>query len=164
MKHLIFLFFAGCFVLSSALRGANAAPPAPDGRPTLAIVIVETLTRNARANDDYERMAEEFETLFAERAVPYHVKVERFAANNEAHPYELRVFYRGIDDEFGERVFRAWMTLTVRGTKHDFGIVQYRYWPRPGEPTDDVVRKLFRGAGAKALDLVTPPLAAAMGK
>ena len=52
----------------------------------------------------------------------------------------------------------AWMTLTVRGTKHDFGIVQYRYLPRPGELTDDMIRRVFRGAGEKAAELVAPYL------
>ncbi len=160
MKHLFSLLLAGCcFAWSAGLAGEPPpAPPSSPARPTLAVVVVETTTRSVRANDDFERIAEEFEQVFAGRGVPFDVKVERFAANNEAHTHELRVFYRGIDDEFGEKVFRAWMTLTVRGTKHDFGIVVYRYWPRPAENVDDVIRKLFRGAAGEAADRVTPHL------
>jgi len=88
-----------------------------------------------------------FTKVFEQRHWPVRVKVERFAANTPAHETELRVFFKGIREETpGDRVFRAWMTLTDHGTKDDFGIVYFRYYPRFLQNEEDVLEEVTRGA------------------
>lgn len=160
-----FAFLIGLVALApAAFAASSAASPATAPEPTLAVVVVDSLHRPEQAFYDYNRIAEEFGKAFDARHWPVKVTFERFAANTESHDLELRLFYRGITDEFGERVYRAWTILLDHGTKRDFGVVEYRYVPRALEPMDDVIHKIFRGAGDKTALLIEPfvaPTAAA---
>ena len=149
------------FLAVGAVHGAaptSPPPPPPTAQPEMAVIVVEGLRRHA-GEDEFNRIAEEFEAAFAARHWPVTITFERFAANNEARDIELHLFSQGIFNEFNERVFKTWVTLEVRGTKHDFKIVDFRYQPRPGENVDDMIRKIYRGAAEKVASLIDPYLA-----
>ncbi len=160
MKIPISAFVIGLAALApAALAAGSAASVATAPERNLAVVVVDSLRRPQQAFYDYNRIAEEFEQAFEARHWPVKVTFERFAANTESHDLELRLFYRGITDEFGERVYRAWTILFDHGTKRDFGVVEYRYVPRALEPMDDVIHRIFRGAGDKTALLIEPYVA-----
>lgn len=137
-------------LLLASAAGAASQPPSPaetSTRRELTIVVVETLERGPGRITDFDRISSVFTEVFSRRKWPVDIKVERFAANTAAHDAELRIFYRGIFDEApGELTFDAWMTLSDRGTKWDFGVVRFRYNPRPFQQADDVLERVVRGA------------------
>jgi hypothetical protein len=155
MKRYLLLGLLFALLPPARILAANPAPD--DKRPVLALIVVESLS-NRQGNEFYEYnvIAEEFSKVFAAQNWPVKLTVDRFAANNESHEFELQMFYRGIFNEFGERVFRAWMVMYDHGVKHDLGMLEYRYTPRPGELVDDTVRAVFRGAAKATVPLVQP--------
>lgn len=157
--RMLFLFTAVAF-LAGAARAAQA-PTTPPPERTLAVVVVDSLHRGRSDQYHYELLSQEFENAFTAQHWPLTVTFERFAANTSDHPLELQIFYKGIYNEFGERVYKAWTILIVNGVKHDFGIVEYRYMPRPGEQLDDVMHKMFLGAGQRTAALIAPFIAPA---
>jgi hypothetical protein len=154
------LFVLGLFASPPAFARADTAAATPAAPlPELALVVVETLNRTPSAYDDFDRLDLAFQHVAAQRKWPVKIAAERFAANTPKHDLELRVVHQPIRQEMpGQLVFRAWMTLTDRGTKHDFGIVSFRYYPRPGQQNDDTLEKIFEGAAAAAADKIEPIL------
>jgi hypothetical protein len=151
------LLFALSLAVTLSGFSAAPAPTLPAERPKLGVIVIDSLpTQNGF--DDFNLIAEEFGNAFNARHWPLDVTFERFAANNEDHPIELKVFNQGIHNVFGERRVRAWVILTVNGTKHDFGIVEYRFTPRVGLMTDDLVHRAYRGEGDKIGQLIEPYL------
>ena len=162
MKTLILSFLAAVLVAGGTARAQNPAPSAPPGpppQPEMAVIVVDSLRQGHQAFNDFNLISEEFGNVFEARHWPVKVTFEQFAANNRPRPIELKVFYQGIYREFVERKFRAWVTLEVNGTKHDFGIVTFRYLPRPYENVDDMVRAIFRGAAEEIANRIQPFLA-----
>jgi len=158
-KITLMALFLACSAPFCAAVPSSAPTAAPNpARPELAIIVVDSLPRRDPAWSDFNLIAEEFQRAFDVRHWPVDVTIERFAANNEPHALELKIFYQGIRSEFGgmEKRYRAWTVLTVNGTKHDFGVVEYVYMPRPGEPVDDMIHRIFYNAGTKTADLVAP--------
>ena len=152
------LLFA--FLLPAAIAPVHAkdAAKAPDDRPMLAIVIVDSLNQRG-AITDFDRLDMAFRRVAEQRKWPVKIAAERFAANTPAHETELRIFNQPLREEtLGDLTFRGWMTLTVQGRKHDFGIITFRYYPRPGEDTEDKFEKVFRGAANVAADKIEPIL------
>lgn len=136
----------------------------PVAQPVLSVVVVDTLQRESQARAEFDRITEEFGRVFESRGWPVKVTFERFAANDAPKALELRMFYQGIREEVGEQVFRAWLTLHQNGAKQDFGVIQGRYLPRPGEQVDSVLRRVMQDAAvaaAKKLDPVMRALPAA---
>ena len=87
------------------------------------------------------------------------IKVERFAANNAAADIELRVFYQGIYEETpGDLTFHAWMILYDHGVKRDFGVIRFRYYPRPMQQEEDVLERVVRGAAEIAASKIESAL------
>jgi hypothetical protein len=147
-----------CVLLTAGARAQSAATPAAP-RPELRVVIVESLVRGPGRISDYDRMDAEFTSVFEKRKWPVTIKVERFAANTPDDGIQLRVFYQGIYEEApGDLTFHAWMTLYDHGTKRDFGIVKFRYNPRPLQSEDDVLDQVVRGAAALAADKIESAL------
>lgn len=152
------LLFALSVAVTLSGVAAAPAPTPPAERPKLGVIVIDSLpTRHGF--DDFNLIAEEFANAFNARHWPLDVTFERFAANNDEHPLELKVFNQGIHEVFGERRVRAWVILTVNGTKHDFGIVEYRFYPRIGLMVDDMVHQSYRGEGDKIAQLIEPYLA-----
>ena len=154
------------FVLPIALalgsaRAASADPaaaPASD-QPVLALVVVDTLVRHDSAFTDFDRLDLAFQEVARDRHWPVRIAAERFAANTGSHELELRVFLQPIRQDIpDEFTFRSWIILTEHGTKHDFGVIVYRYRPRPGEMMDDALEKIFRGAATAAAAKIEPVL------
>lgn len=138
---------------------AKPSAKAPDDRPILSIVVVDSLLYQQGAITDFDRLDIAFESTAKERKWPVQIKAERFAANTPAHETELRIFNQPLREEtLGDVTFRGWMTLTVRGRKHDFGIITFRYYVRPGENLDDMLEKVFRGAADAAAEKIEPIL------
>jgi len=138
-----------------------AAPAAkePDDRPVLAIVVVENLGHPGGAITAVERLDMAFDRIAKERKWPSRPEAERFASNTPDRETELRIFTQPLrNDVPGEITFRAWVTLTVGGEKHDFGIVKHDYRPRLGEQFDDTIQKVYVGGAAKIADKVEPLL------
>lgn len=162
-------FAAGSLLLSlfaaAGVTGrAQAAPEAAAGKRELAVVIVESLERGPGRITDFDRMKMVFTDVFGRRKWPVKVSVERFAANMPAHEIELRVFYQGTYDEApGDLTFHAWMVLYDHGVKRDFGMVRYRYNPRPGQPEEDVLEHVTRGAADVAAAKIESALFAKPG-
>jgi hypothetical protein len=141
------LFFALYLASGPCGLAQSPTPPALGSPRELTIVVVESLERGPGRITDYDRISSVFTEVFEKRKWPVTIKVERFAANTPAHDAELRVFYQGIYEEApGELTFHAWMTLFDRGAKSDFGIVRFRYNPRPWQQEDDVLERVVRGA------------------
>lgn len=155
-----FVFSLLAAVLLSFAPAIRADEPAkaPDARPKLAIVVVDDLQRGG-AITAFDRLDLAFQEVAAKRKWPLAVEAKRFAANAPAHDPELRIFNQPLRrDVPGELTFRGWMILTVQGVKHDFGIVTFRYSPRPLEQTDDVLEKIYRGAATAAAEKIEPIL------
>ena len=146
-------------LLAAGVSHAKPAAKAPDDRPVLSIVVVDSLLYQQGAITDYDRLDMAFTALAKERKWPVRIQAERFAANTPAHETELRIFNQPLREEtLGDITFRGWMTLTVGGKKHDFGIITYRYYVRPGETLEDIIEKVFRGAAAAAAAKIEPIL------
>ncbi len=153
--------FASLLICSVLAVGTNARAqsPAPTAPRELTIVVVDSLRNGAADEDAYERIARNFTKVFEKRNWPVKIDCERFAGNLPDYPTELRVFYQGIRElNSGELTFIAWMTLTDHGTKHDFGVIRYRYSIRPYELADDRFDNLFRGAAQVAAAKIEPIL------
>lgn len=146
--------------LAITARGADNEPAkAPEPQRELAIVVVDSLQRNRGAITDFDRIDLAFREVAKKRKWPVKLVVERFAANTESHETELRIFNQSIREETpGERTFRAWMTLTDHGVKHDFKVVTFRYFVRPIEDNEEQLEKIFRGAANAAADKIEPIL------
>ena len=150
---------AAVLLLTVPVRAAEA-PPA---RPPLAIVVVENLHDHRfgapSAFTDFDRLDLAFQEVARERKWPVRIAAERFAANTATRETELRIFNQPLREvTLGDLTFRGWMTLTVQGVKHDFGIVTFSYYCRPGESTDDALDKVFRGVARAAADRIEPLL------
>jgi hypothetical protein len=110
-------------------------------------VVVESLARGPGRITDFDRIKTVFTDVFEHRKWPVRINVERFAANTSPSDIELQVFYQGIYKETPvDLTFHAWMTLYDHGVKHDFGVVRYRYNPRPLQDEEDVLEHAARGA------------------
>jgi len=145
--------------IAGAAETAPAAPAAADAPREFTIVVVESIGPRPGDIDTFDRIAEVFTRVIKERKWPVKVKVERFASNLPAYETVLRVFYKGIHEEMpGELTFRAWMILEDHGEKHDFGIIPYRYTPRPGEPVEDSLQNTIRGAARDVAKKIEPIL------
>ncbi len=142
---------------------ANNAP-ANDTRRTLTITVVEPVERRISNDEFYHRVARVFTDVFEKRNWPLSIKVERFGANQPDLELELRVFLQPIREESpGDLTFRAWMTLYDHGTKHDFGVITHRHYPRPGRNMSDVLDTVVQGAAtevAKKIEQVLFPTTA----
>jgi hypothetical protein len=135
-----------------------AAKPADD-RPKLVIVVVDNIQRHESAITAFDYLDLGFQHVAAQRKWPVAIVAERFAANTPDHETVLQIFNQPLRQETpGELTFRGWMTLTVKGVEHDFGIVTFRYYPRFGEPADDIMEKMYRGAANAAADKIEPIL------
>lgn len=146
-------------LLSAGAAFAKDAAKAADDRPVLSIVVVDSLLYQQGAITDYDRLDLAFTALAKERQWPVRIQAERFAANTPAHETELRIFNQPLREEtLGDITFRGWMTLTAGGKKHDFGIITYRYYARPGETLEDILEKVFRGAAGAAAAKIEPIL------
>jgi hypothetical protein len=137
-------------------QNAPAAAPAPR---ELTLVVVESLDRHADRPGEFDRIDIVFTKVFEKRKWPVKISAERFAANTPSHDIELRMFYQGIHPELpGDETFRAWMVLDDHGTKHDFGIIKFRYYPRPLETREDVLENTLRGAANAVANKIEPIL------
>jgi hypothetical protein len=146
-------------VSAGARCGAQAAAAAAAPLPELKVIVVESLVRGPGRITDYDRMDAEFTSVFAKRKWPVTIKVERFASNTPDDGIQLRVFYQGIYEEApGDLTFHAWMILYDHGTKRDFGIVKFRYNPRPLQDEEDVLDHVVRGAAVEAADKIEAAL------
>lgn len=162
MKKRLYSSLGLSFLLAAMATAAPTAsvpaPAAPASRE-MTVVIVDSLRQQRRGGfDDFDRMAEVFGRVFDRQHWPVKVTFERFAANNGSPDLELEVFYKGIQNEFDEQVFKAWTILNDHGTKHDFGIVEFRYQPRLGQNIDDMIQHIYAGAAEKTAALIQPYL------
>jgi len=166
MKRLIFIpFLLSFFALAPALQAASSDnAPAVDARRTLTVTVVEPVERHPGNDEFFHRVARVFTEVFEERDWPLAIKVERFGANQPDLDLELRVFLQPIREESpGDLTFRAWMTLYNQGTKHDFGVITHRHYPRPGRNMTDVLDTVVRGGAvevSKKIEKVLFPSAA----
>ena len=152
------LLFAALFLAAGA-AAAKTTGKAPDDRPVLAIVVVDSLLYQQGAITDYDRLDLAFAAIAKERKWPVRIQAERFAANTAEHETELRIFNQPLREEtLGDITFRGWMTLTVGGRKHDFGIITFRHYVRPGETLEDILERVFRGAANAAAAKIEPIL------
>ncbi len=152
------LLFASLLPAVVPLHAKNAAQ-APDDRPSLAIVVVDSLLYQQGAITDFDRLDMAFQHVARQRNWPLRIAAERFAANTPAHETELRIFSQPLREEtLGDITFRGWMSLTLRGKTHDLGIITYRYYVRPGENLEDMLEKVFRGAANAAAEKIEPLL------
>ena len=155
--QLFALLLASLFLTTTAMCAETTAPP--QATRELAIVVVDSVHKQRGAITDFDRIDIAFTRVAKDRNWPVTIKAERFAANTPAHETELRIFNRPVRQETpGDLTFRGWVTLTVDGTKHDFGMILYRYYLRPGENMDDVLEKVFLGAAKVAADKIEPIL------
>jgi hypothetical protein len=153
------LLLVSLFVTAGAVAHAEDATKSADAPRQLAIIVVETLQSRGGAITDFDRLDMAFQELAKQRKWPVTIKAERFAANNPEYDTELRIFTQPVREETsGDLTFRGWMTLTVNGTKHDFGMVTFRYYPRLGERTDEVLEKVFFGAAKAGAEKIEPIL------
>jgi hypothetical protein len=137
-----------CLFALSGVPGRAQTTPAPAAATReLTIVVVESLVRGPGRITDFDRIKTVFTDVFEHRKWPVKIKVERFAANTSPSDIEFQVFYKGIYKETPvDLTFHAWMTLYDHGVKHDFGVVRYRYSPRPLQDEEDVLERVVRGA------------------
>lgn len=157
-----------CFVLAASVPGyaQTAGPTAPAASPReLAIVVVDSLRQNpmnsfaTEDSGEFDRVARVFTDVFSQIPWPMKVTVERLAANTPDHDTELRVFLKGSGfDNYEEFSFHAWITLYDHGTKHDFGILGYKYRPHRGQGMDDMLDKVVRGVALITARKITPIL------
>jgi len=151
------LLFASLLLTGVGTRAESTAS-APATRE-LAIVVVDTVQRQRGAITDFDRIDLAFQHVAKQRKWPVKIVAERFAANSPNYDTELRIFNQPLREETsGDLTFRGWMTLTVSGTKHDFGMVTFRYYRRAGEHSDDVLEKVFRGVATVAAEKIEPIL------
>lgn len=150
---------------SSPAATPPAVPPASKPSPAreLALVVITPVDQNqylySGAYSDFDRLDLAFQEVAKRRRWPVKIVAERFAANSPAHELELRVYLQPFRLELPQQfTFRGWMTLTERGTKHDFGVVVYRQDARPFESTDDFLEKVFLGAASVAAKKIEPIL------
>jgi hypothetical protein len=136
------------FCAASGTAGAAQAPTPESGAPReLTVTVVDSLVRGPGRVPDFDRINTVFTDVFGRQKWPVRVKVERFAANTPPADIELRVFYQGIYEETpGDLTFHAWMILYDHGVKRDFGVIRFRYYPRPLQQEDDVLEHAVRGA------------------
>lgn len=163
-----FAFALFLLPLLLAASPAETPPPAPPARDAasareLALVVVTSVTQSGRpslgADTDFDRLDLAFQDVAQRRHWPVKIVAERFAANTPAHELELRVYLQPVRQDLpGQFTFRGWMTLTERGTKHDFGIIAYRQQQRAGEPMDDLLEKIFHGGASVAARKIEPIL------
>jgi hypothetical protein len=146
------------FTLGPVTRAEDTSKEKTGNQRELAIVVVETLqTRGAIT--DFDRLDMAFQAVAKQRKWPVTLKPERLTANVPDHETELRIFSQPVREEIsGDLTYRGWMTLTVNGTKHDFGMVTYRYYPRLYQDTEDVLEKIFLGVATTAADKIEPIL------
>ena len=154
-----------CFVLAASVPGhagpvAPAAPGATNApRCELAIVVVDSIQMNTGPNGNFDRVARVFTDVFQKIQWPLDVTVERLAANTPDHDTELRVFLQDsgylTSEEF---TFRAWITLSDHGTKHDFGMVGFTCRPRLRQGTDEVLDMAIRGVALIIARKIAPIL------
>jgi hypothetical protein len=145
--------------LAGARCGAQSAAATGAPLPELKVVVVESLVRGPGRITDYDRIDAEFTAVLSKRKWPVTIRVERFASNTPDDGLQLRVFYQGIYDEApGDLTFHAWMILYDHGTKRDFGIVRFRYNPRPLQDREDVLDRVVRGAAVEAADRIEAAL------
>lgn len=148
---------AAALLLSAAPSHAKDAPPAMEERPKLAIVVIDNLRDRRSIFTEFDRIDLAFQKVAKQRKWPVAIAAERLTAQTPVHPLELRIFYQGLREYIGnEFTFRAWMTLVVRGVKHDLGIVSFRYTIRMWENNDEMYDKIFRGAANAAADKIEP--------
>ena len=149
------------FVLPFAglATGAESTPAAAAALPELTIVVVDSLSHGAAEASTFDRIDRVFTEVFEKQKWPVKIAVKRFGAGAPDYPVELRVFYEGIKQDVpGELTFRAWVTLTDHGKKHDFGIIKYQMYPRPGENVSDSLDKAVRGAAQMVVSKIEPLL------
>lgn len=152
----LLLFVSLSFTAFSAPAESTATP---QPLSELAIVVVDTLNHQQGAITDFDRIDMAFQKLAKQRKWPVKIAAERFASNTPVRDTELRIFNQPLREETpGDLTFRGWITLMVNGTKHDFGVVTFRYYRRAGEHTDDVLEKVFLGAANAAAQKVEPIL------
>jgi hypothetical protein len=155
-RSLTCLFFTSLF-LSGGVAGAETAATVQPIRE-LAVVVIDNVQKPS-AITDFDRIDMAFQHVAKQRKWPVKIVAERFASNLPEYDAELRVFNQRVREETsGDLTFRGWMILTVNGTKHDFGMVTFRYYRRAGENMDDVLDKIFRGAAGVAADKIEPIL------
>jgi hypothetical protein len=148
-------------LLSAApsLRAAeNAAPPPP--RDTLTVVLVGSVTRGGGQFDDFSRVRSIFTQVFSSRKWPVKLDFERLDANNPDYPLELRVFMRKLYSlDPVDLTFSAWVTLSVNGKEHDFGILksEFNNWGQI-QDREDQIDATIRGVAEKAADRLEPVL------
>ncbi len=151
------LLLAAALLLTAA-HAAETAKSA-DNRPKLVVVVVDNIQHHHSAITDFDWLDMAFRHVAQQRKWPVAIAAERFAANTPDNETELRIFNQPLREETpGELTFRGWMTLTVKGVEHDFGIVTFRYYPRLGEHANDTFEKVFRGAANAAADKIEPIL------
>ena len=139
--------------------GAESTPAAAAAPPELTIVVVDSLSRGESESSTFDRIDRMFTEVFEKQKWPVKIAVKRFGAGAPDYPMELRVFYQGIRPEApGDLTFRAWLILTDQGKKHDFGVIKYRSYPRPGENTSDSLDNAVRGAAEMVVPKVEPIL------
>ena len=150
----------GTLLFCAASVGSAQAPASAAAEPReLTVAVVESLVRGPGRITDFDRIKTVFTDVFERRKWPVTIKVERFAANTPPSDIELRVFYQGIYEETpGDQTFHAWMTLYDHGVKHDFGMVRYRYNPRPLQQEEDVLERVVRGAAEIAASSIEAAL------
>lgn len=156
-----FAFSLLLFVCSllTAFSAPSESTATPQLLSELAIVVVDTLKPQQGAITDFDRIDMAFQQVAKQRKWPVKIAAERFASNTAARDTELRIFNQPLREETtGDLTFRGWMTLMVNGTKHDFGIVTFRYYRRAGEHTDDVLQKVFLGVANAAAQKIEPIL------
>jgi hypothetical protein len=151
-------------VFASALAAVGATTPAPSAPETppreLTLVVVEPVESNRSSGTtpfDYLDIA--FHDVAKARQWPVKLVAERLAGNQPDYPLELRLFVRPITDETpNELALRVWVTLVDHGTKHDFGIIKFTHYPRPGAHADETLEKIYRGFAERVADKIEPLL------
>jgi hypothetical protein len=147
------------FLVAGATCQAQTAPATSAAPRELTVFVVESLVRGPGRITDFDRIKAIFTDVFGQRKWPVRINVERFAANSPAHDFELRVFFEGIYEETpGDLTFHAWMTLYDHGEKRDFGVVRFRYYPRPMQQEEDALERVVRGAAQIAADKIESAL------
>ena len=160
---LLSLLGAALGLAAVPVRAADA-PPADEDRRQLVIVVVDTLQNQSSAITDFDRLDMAFQKVARQRKWPFKIKAERFAANTPDHETELHIVTQPLRRETPvDLTFRAWMTLTIEGKKHDLGIVTYRYHPRIGENMEDTLEKVFEGAAHTTALKIEPLLFSKFG-
>ncbi len=143
------------FLLGLAASAGVAAAAEPSAPGALSLVVVTPLAQDTvgdgTADADFDRLDLAFRDVARRHQWPIEVNAERFSGVASAHARELRIFLQPLRrDPSQTYVFRAWMALTVDGTKHDLGLITHREQLRYREDMNDFLDKLFRGAAEAA--------------